>query len=473
MRNLLCVLLVIGVLLSSFSVMAEVEPTPQEDLYANLAVSMGDVDQNKVVDAKDALQILQYSVKKRERFDNSFQGVYQQGIPFEADLNGDTLLDAKDALLALKTSVKKWEPNYTNLQRQDYQTKTYGLNRSTPAAFAPVLLKTLEQVQSLALPTNVKNALSQHNFETSALVVFAEPANVQLVPTVCQVAVNENHLLIRYRYTDYEKIDKRLIAVSLPQSAVKNINKISVSQVEWANALQPAMYCLEYNMPQANAFETQMVVLRNEGDVHQLLSYMEVLDIKNEEITDFLQYRANSGYFETHDMVVSMEKFTHYEAPLYYGVKNILLEKDVIIDGIETEGITAKVQLLGKTAQSQERLTVMVKVVDLNKEQLAGCEQIVFEKAPLTEFSLRTVCYDQYNGSDATAQFLQSKFEWMKVKNGLQTDISTLDSYSASDTIVKEVLSGTASADVFEVSLYTCRNLARKKFLPISMIPKL
>ena len=48
-------------------------------------------------------------------------------------------------------------------------------------------------------------------------------------------------------------------------------------------------------------------------------------------------------------------------------------------------------------------------------------------------------------------------------RTGIYTTVAPLDVNSATDIIVKEVMAGKASADVFNVSLVMCRNIARKK----------
>lgn len=59
---------------------------------------LGDVDNNKKIDAKDALQVLKYSVNKVE-----FTLEEKQA----AEVTGDGMINAKDALEILKYAVKK------------------------------------------------------------------------------------------------------------------------------------------------------------------------------------------------------------------------------------------------------------------------------------------------------------------------------------------------------------------------------
>ena len=77
--------------------------------------------------------------------------------------------------------------------------------------------------------------------------------------------------------------------------------------------------------------------------------------------------------------------------------------------------------------------------------------------------TLGTIWYDQYNGTDGIAKTWQATLKNMETKQGIKTNFSRLDASSAADTIVKEVMAGKASADIFDVSLAMCRNIARKK----------
>ena len=80
-----------------------------------------------------------------------------------------------------------------------------------------------------------------------------------------------------------------------------------------------------------------------------------------------------------------------------------------------------------------------------------------------TTITLGTIWYDQYNGTDGIAKTWQSTLKNMETKQGIKTNFTRLDASSAVDTIVKEVMAGNASADIFDVSLAMCRNIARKK----------
>ncbi len=77
--------------------------------------------------------------------------------------------------------------------------------------------------------------------------------------------------------------------------------------------------------------------------------------------------------------------------------------------------------------------------------------------------TLSTIWFDHYNGNDASAKAWQSTFSNMETKQGIKTEFARLDAASATDTIIKDVMAGKVTADVFDVSLAMCRNIARKK----------
>ena len=81
-----------------------------------------------------------------------------------------------------------------------------------------------------------------------------------------------------------------------------------------------------------------------------------------------------------------------------------------------------------------------------------------------TSVTLSTIWYDSYVGSSQSAAAWQNTFKSMEAK-GYTTTVHTINASSAVDTIVKEVQAGKTDADIYEVSLKVCRDLARKKVL--------
>lgn len=76
---------------------------------------------------------------------------------------------------------------------------------------------------------------------------------------------------------------------------------------------------------------------------------------------------------------------------------------------------------------------------------------------------LSSVWGNVYTASDAAGKVWQSTLANMQNKQNIKTTVNTIDANSATDTIVREVMSGKASADVYDISLVMCRNVARKK----------
>ena len=82
---------------------------------------------------------------------------------------------------------------------------------------------------------------------------------------------------------------------------------------------------------------------------------------------------------------------------------------------------------------------------------------------PKVAVTLASVWYDSYVGTSQSANTWQATFKNMDERKGYTTTVNRLDATSATDLIVKEVMAGKASADIFEVSLQMCRNIAKQK----------
>lgn len=79
------------------------------------------------------------------------------------------------------------------------------------------------------------------------------------------------------------------------------------------------------------------------------------------------------------------------------------------------------------------------------------------------KIAMSTTAPSIYTGSDAMDKAWQHTLTTMKTKKGISTDIYTLDPNNTADIVVKEVMAGKASADVYDVPLVTCRFIAKKK----------
>ncbi|MBR6547999.1 MAG: hypothetical protein IKT68_00505 [Clostridia bacterium] len=76
--------------------------------------------------------------------------------------------------------------------------------------------------------------------------------------------------------------------------------------------------------------------------------------------------------------------------------------------------------------------------------------------------NLASIWVANYSAADANGKAWANALNAMKNK-GIKTNISALDANSATDTIVKEVMAGKSSADVYDISQVMCRNVAKKK----------
>ena len=77
--------------------------------------------------------------------------------------------------------------------------------------------------------------------------------------------------------------------------------------------------------------------------------------------------------------------------------------------------------------------------------------------------NLSSIWNSSYTGSDNVAKAWQSTLSNMEKRQGIKTNVTGLDAQSATDTIVKDVMAGKVTADIYDVSLQMCRNIARKK----------
>ncbi len=75
---------------------------------------------------------------------------------------------------------------------------------------------------------------------------------------------------------------------------------------------------------------------------------------------------------------------------------------------------------------------------------------------------LGTLWKDFYQGGDALSKAWQSRFQRIKKEHNCDTEILQMDASSVTDMIVKEVMAGKATADLYEVSISTSRDTAKK-----------
>ncbi|MBR3844000.1 MAG: hypothetical protein IKM39_00660 [Clostridia bacterium] len=83
--------------------------------------------------------------------------------------------------------------------------------------------------------------------------------------------------------------------------------------------------------------------------------------------------------------------------------------------------------------------------------------------AVTSKITLKTVWGSKYTESSAMGKAWQATLENTKKHQKIATDIGSIDPNSAVDLIVKDVMAGKSSVDIYEVSLSMCRNIAKNK----------
>lgn len=174
---------------------------------------------------------------------------------------------------------------------------------------------------------------------------------------------------------------------------------------------------------------------------------IKVTDAKGNEVTDTKAVIAK-------DMIFEVYKDGEDKAEVKL-VINVVTQA-VIEDTIDTQSNidSSNAQLPGKPGTSNPGTSKPGTSNPGTSKPAAGIKSTI---------TLSTIWFDHYTGSDAIAKAWQSTFSNMETKQGIKTEFLRLDSGSATDTIVKDVMAGKVTADVYDVSLQMCREIARKK----------
>ncbi len=129
--------------------------------------------------------------------------------------------------------------------------------------------------------------------------------------------------------------------------------------------------------------------------------------------------------------------------------------------------LVVKQETINSTVQQQEQ-------IDQHNSQVqnstpvgstpVGSTPVVSTPVPSTPVAAKfSVSLASVWSNDYSQSHWQSTLNTMKTAQGITTNFVSLDANSATDTIVKGVMAGKTGADVYEVSLNMCRNIARKK----------
>ena len=375
-KNTLLATVLIGALLLAALVpvgsFASVEPTPEETLEAHLAITMGDVNDDHTVNAKDALLALQVSVGKLYYIPNGFGGTNGTNVPFEADCSGDGIVNAEDALQILQIAVGKRQEEVTFLAPEEFSSTAYPLEEDE-VYVAPQVLKNADDLEQAALPLSVKTKLKAFDFKEQSLLIFSDSITVFGIPTAVQVAVHHNRALVRYEYEEPLQRGQYLLAVAVPSGL--ELSSFYIQPNASAMTVQPTLYTLEYEVDGMIeiGYPTYEVVTTKEEALEWIV-FMKQYDLTDEAMSNLLFYRAESGFFEKNQMVVWFDYGKHTPVDTKNRVEDIEVS--------DTMAILKMANSVNKETGEQPRFTFRMRLLDLPKEKVVGCNEFVFQVAP-------------------------------------------------------------------------------------------
>ena len=350
--------------------LASVEPIPEDDLNAHLAVTMGDVNGDSIVNAEDALLALKFSVGKIRYIPYGFGGTNGTNVPFEADLSGDGKLDVTDALQMLQIAVGKREESVSFLEIEEFISTSYELEEEVYVA--PQILNNQTDLEQAALPLSIKTKLKTFDFSEQALLVFSDAVTVWGAPKAVQVAVHNNRALVGYEYGEPLQLGQYLLAVAVP--AHLELSSFYAQPTECSRNVQPMLYTLEYEADAMIEIEypTYEVVTTKEEALEWIV-YMKHYDFTNEAMSNLLFYRAESGFFEKNQMVVWFD----------FGMHKLSLAKNRVrsID-VSNKAAVVMLEHSFSSGNAAERPTFRMRLLDVPKEKVAGRKDVTFKLYP-------------------------------------------------------------------------------------------
>ncbi len=141
---------------------------------------------------------------------------------------------------------------------------------------------------------------------------------------------------------------------------------------------------------------------------------------------------------------------------------------NVFKDGEEAAVVTLKIDVVAQSV-IDDTIRDQEDIDDNNDayDQIVGGDDPIttgpVATGPKVEVALTSVWGSSYIGTSQSAKTWQASLQNIEKYKGYKTTVATIDANSATDLIVKEVMAGKASADVFEISLNMCRQVAKAK----------
>ncbi len=143
---------------------------------------------------------------------------------------------------------------------------------------------------------------------------------------------------------------------------------------------------------------------------------------------------------------------------------------EVVKDGEDTAAVSLAVRVITQAEisskiEEQSRVDTIVKPENPGSKDDTSKDtsSTSVDNTPKTEVKLLSVWNSSYNDTSNLAKTWQATLKNIEKHKHYKTTVDSLDANSAVDLIVKEVMAGKASADVYEISLAMCRNVAKSK----------
>lgn len=180
---------------------------------------------------------------------------------------------------------------------------------------------------------------------------------------------------------------------------------------------------------------------------------IRILNTDGKEITDVKAKIAN-------DMTFAVYQDGSDTAKVQYPI-TVVSEKEIqqtIVKAQEQQQAASK----NNTANSNSNGN---STVANDKDTQSSHSSAVTSAPKQSDLILSSVWSSLYSSKDSVGQVWRTTFNQIEKNQGISTEVTNLNGTTAADLIVKEVMAGKASADVYEVSAFMCRSIARKKAL--------
>ncbi len=166
---------------------------------------------------------------------------------------------------------------------------------------------------------------------------------------------------------------------------------------------------------------------------------VKISDVNAKEITDKTIVIVKDMIFEIVNNTTSQSEVKFVINVVTQDVIEETVQEQEEIDNPTTSNISSNVNSLPSNAPSASKPSVATQSVKLS-----------------------SIWSTSYESDDAAGTIWQSTFSALNKNQGIKTEIINLDGATAADAVVKEVMAGKTSVDVYETPAYIARCIARK-----------